>query len=73
MHRVLSFDQKDWMETYIRLNTELRKSAKSDFEKNFYKLINNSVLYDFYYNFMKAKYGENCQLLYTDTDSLLLN
>ena len=33
MHNVLDFDQKDWMEPYIRLNTELRKKATLDFEK----------------------------------------
>ena len=43
VHIVLSFDQKDWMEPYIRLNTELRKKAASDFKKNFFKLMNNSV------------------------------
>ena len=43
VHNVLAFDQKDWMEPYIRLNTELRKKATSDFEKNFFKLMNNSV------------------------------
>ena len=31
------------MEPYIRMNTEFRKGAKSDFETNFYKLMNNSV------------------------------
>ena len=30
------------------------------------------LLYDFYYNRLEPKYGSNCQLLYTDTDSLLL-
>ncbi|MEH0008405.1 MAG: hypothetical protein V6Z82_06750 [Flavobacteriales bacterium] len=145
VHKVLEFDQEKWMEPYIRMNTELRKKAKSDFEKNFYKLMNNSVfgktmenlrnrteikivrghetaklrkllasplyarhtiftkkltgiemrktrlllnkpvytgmtilensklvMYDFYYNNLKKKYGENVELLYTDTDSLLL-
>ena len=146
VHSVLAFDQEDWMEPYIRLNTELRKKATSDFEKTFFKLMNNSVfgktmenlrnqtivklvradehrklqsllsdplyaqhyifgenlagiqmhkdhilmnrpvytgmcvlilfktlMYDFYYNHLEPKYGTNCQLLYTDTDSLLLD
>ena len=148
IHRVLEFDEKPWMEPYIRLNTELRKQAKSAFAKDFYKLMNNSVfgktmenlrkrvdikvvktdgseneklrkiiakpsfnrrikfsdelsaiqvnktnlrltkpiyigfsvldlskhlMYDWYYNNLKKKYGENCTLLYTDTDSLLVD
>ena len=145
VHRALRFEQSPWMEPYIRMNTELRKKAASDFEKDLYKLINNLVfgktmenlrkrvdvklvrsneedklrrliaspafaranifdddlaaiqvhksnlvlnrpvyvgmsildlskhlMYDFYYNQFKAQYGESCQLLYTDTDSLLL-
>ena len=133
------------MEPYIRMNTELRKQATSAFEKDLYKLMNNSVfgktmenlrrrvnvklvrsheedklrrliaspsfvranifgddlaavqvhksrlvlnrpvfvgmsildlsktlMYDFYYGQMKGQYGDRCQLLYTDTDSLLL-
>ena len=30
-------------------------------------------MYDWYYNKLKKKYGENCTLLYTDTDSLLVD
>ena len=145
VHRALRFEQSPWMEPYIRMNTELRKQATSDFEKDLYKLMNNSVfgkmmenlrrrmnvklvrsheedklrrliaspsfaranifdddlaavqmhksrlvlnrpiyvgmsvldlskslMYDFYYNQMKAQYGDRVELLYTDTDSLLL-
>ena len=43
IHHVLEFDEKPWMEPYIRLNTEMRKKAKSAFEKDFYKLMINSV------------------------------
>ena len=145
IHRALRFEQSPWMEPYIRMNTELRKKATTDFEKDLYKLMNNSVfgktmenlrkrvdvkivrsheedklrrliaspsfaranifdddlaaiqvhksrlvlnrpvyvgmsvldlskhlMYDFYYNQMKAQYGERCQFIYGDTDSLLL-
>ena len=144
--RALEFDQECWMEPYIRMNTEFRKEAKNNFEKDFYKLMNNSVfgktmenlrnrvdikivrsnehdkirkliasplysrhviftknlvgidmhksrlllnkpvytgmtildkskilMYDFFYNHLKKQYGEKCELLYTDTDSLLLD
>jgi len=145
VHRVIEVDQEPWMEPYIRMNTEFRKQAKSDFETDFYKLMNDSLFgktmenlrnrvdvkimraweankirklvsdpsydrfkvfsndmadihmhkrwlvlnklvytgmtilenskllkYDFYYNHQKARYGPRCELIYTDTDSLLL-
>merc|ERR1711888_59780 len=145
VHRALGFDQSPWTEPYIRMNTELRKKATSAFEKDLYKLMNNSVfgktmenlrrrvdvklvraneedklrrlvaspafaranvfddglaaiqvhksrlvlnrlvyvgmsildlskslMYDFYYNHLKKEYGDRCHLLYTDTDSVLL-
>jgi hypothetical protein len=43
VHRVLEFDQSAWMKPYIEKNTEFRRHAKTDFEKEFYKLLNNSV------------------------------
>ena len=148
VNRILEFNVNTWMESYIQLNTEMRKKAKSAFEKDFYKLMNNSVfgktmetlrkrvdiklvrtdgseneklrkiiakpnfnrrvkfsyelfaihvnkikltlnkpiyvgfsvldlskflMYDWHYNKLKKKYGENCTLLYTDTDSLLVD
>ena len=146
VHRVIEFEQEPWMEPYIRMNTEFRKQAKSDFETDFYKLMNNSVfgktmenlrnrvdvkivrawendkirkltsspsydryiifgndmagihmrktklvlnkpvyagmtilenskilMYDFFYNRLKARYGGRCELVYTDTDSLILD
>jgi hypothetical protein len=144
IHRALRFDQRPWMEPYIRHNTELRKRATNDFKKDLYKLMNNSVfgktmenlrkrvdaklvrsseedrlrkliakpnyarckifdddlaalhmhktslclnrpinvgmsildlskllMYDFYYNKVKTKYGDRATLLYTDTDMLM--
>ena len=43
VHRGINFVQSPWKEPYIRKNTDLKKKAKNAFEKDFFKLMNNSV------------------------------
>ena len=142
VHQVIEFDHSAWLKCYIDLNIELRMDAQNDFEKDFFKLMNNTVfrktmenirkhrniklvtskkaflknvmqpnfklrivfsenlvgcemgkmciimnkpvyigqaildlskivMYEFHYDYMKPKYGNNLQLCYMDTDSLI--
>ena len=141
VNKVLQFSQSPWLKPYIDFNTSQRALTKNEFEKDFYKLMNNSVfgktmesvrnrinfelvtdtdrlkkltakptykhtkkftdnlvgielykrtvtldkpisigfsilelskvlMYDFHYNTIKKKYGNNARLLMSDTDSL---
>ena len=42
MHRVIQFNQEAWLKPYIEMNTK-KETSKNDFEKYFFKLMNNSV------------------------------
>ena len=43
VHRAIKFEQKEIFKPYIEFNTEKRKNARNDLEKDIFKLLNNAV------------------------------
>jgi hypothetical protein len=61
VHRVIEFKQSKWMESYIKMNQDLRAASTEAFEQDFYKIMNNSC------------YGKTCENQRKRTDIKLVN
>ena len=76
LHRVIKFNQKAWLEPHIKMNIDLRKIAKHDFEKTqiltnkpvyfwlWILALSKTTMYEVWYDYTKAKYYEKAKLCY---------
>ena len=69
VHKILTFDEKPFLKEYIDLNTELRKKAKNELEKDLFKLMNNAIFGKSDGKCIKQK--SNVKLINNDPEKLL--
>ena len=68
VHKILTFDEKPFLKNYIDLNTNLRKKAKNDLEKDLFKLMNNAIFGKSMENVLNRS---NIKLINNDPEKLL--
>ena len=68
IHKILTFDEKPFLKEYIDLNTNLRKQAKNDLEKDLFKLMNNAIFGKSMENVLNRS---NIKLINNDPQKLL--
>ena len=68
VHKILTFDEKPFLKDYIDLNTNLRKKAINDLEKDLFKLMNNAIFGKSMENVLNRS---NIKLINNDPEKLL--